>query len=235
MARTPVVGAIGVALVWAAVAGAAPGDPKKDLKPADQALAASAILPRADLPPGRWTGNPTDFSQPNPPCLVRHYSLARLTATGEAGRTYLRTDGSAMESDAHVFVSTKQAALAYGTLTGLGLARCLGSAFAQSIAKATSTLSATATGKLLNVVPVRLAGVRSAPARGFRIFIRLRSPKGDSLVEIVLVGVHQGRTVGSLSFVRVGEPLAVLKTTALWPDSVVSSLTRKLAARLTSR
>jgi hypothetical protein len=59
--------------------------------------------------------------------------------------------------------------------------------------------------------------------------------RGDSLVEIVLVGVHQGRTVGSLSFVRVGGPLAVLKTTALWPDSVVSSLTRKLAARLTSR
>src|SRR4029077_13283330 len=51
-----VLAAIGAALAWTAVAGSAPGDPKKALTEADQALAASAVLPKSDLPTGRWTG-----------------------------------------------------------------------------------------------------------------------------------------------------------------------------------
>jgi hypothetical protein len=224
-----VFGVIGAALLWVTVAGAAPGDPKKELRPGDQAKAASVLLQRHDLPAGRWLAEPTDFSQPNPACLVRHYSLASLTATGEAGHTYTLAGGlTVVESDAHVFLSDRQGTLGYAILTNAGLARCLGSSFANAFGKGTPGVS----GKLMNVEPLRLAGVHGAPARGFRIFVRLRSVKGDMLAEIVLVGIHRGRAVGSLSLIKVADGLSMLKNRALWPDSVVSSLAEKVAMRI---
>src|ERR1700730_1555507 len=106
MRSVAVLGAIGAALFWGAVASSAPGDPKKDIKPADQRYAVSAVLRSTDLPAGRWLGKPTDFAQPNPNCLVRHYSIGALTATGEAGLPYTLVHGSSViESDTHVFLS----------------------------------------------------------------------------------------------------------------------------------
>src|SRR5262245_41520278 len=95
--------AAGVALVATAVALAAPGDPQKRFNKRDQAVARAMLLRVGDLPQHGWTRKRTDFSQKNPACLVRHYSLGALTATGEAGYTYQLGGGVvAVESDGHV-------------------------------------------------------------------------------------------------------------------------------------
>lgn len=225
-----VLSAIAAALFWVVTAGSAPGDPKKNLQPADQARATAGLLHRADLPDGRWQVKPTDFSQSNPACLVQHYSLAALTVTGEAGFTYNLSNGpSLIESDAHVFVSDRQAARAFAIVTMAGLARCFGSAFASEISKGAPGVSA----RVLSVHTLRLAAMPGAVAHGSRIFLRLRSKTGDNLVEIVLVNVHHSRTVGSLSLVKIGGARLWLKTHGIfWSNSLIASLARTTATRM---
>jgi hypothetical protein len=94
-------------LAFPAAAGAAAGDPTYRPRKADQALAAKMLLKKTDLPSGGWSASPTDFSQTNPPCIVQHFNLSDLTATGRAGLDYRR--GTALiESEAYVFVSRAQ-------------------------------------------------------------------------------------------------------------------------------
>ena len=80
--------ALVAALAWTAAGSGAPGDPKRAFTRADQAAAKASLLRKADLPAASWRSSPADFSQPNPPCFVKHFNLSALTETGEAGLEY---------------------------------------------------------------------------------------------------------------------------------------------------
>ena len=87
----------------------------------DQAIARGVLLTKAELPAGIWHAKPTDFSQPNPACVVNHYSFSALTATGEAGRTFAQSSGvPIVESDAHVLLTPAQASRAFALLRTSG-------------------------------------------------------------------------------------------------------------------
>jgi len=212
--------AVGAALLWVAAAQPAPGDPKKRIKVADQAYARSVLLRKADLPAGRWRIESTDFSQPNPACLVKHYSLGALTATAQAGFTYTLGGGiPVIESDANMFLTAAQAQRAVSISTKLGLARCLGAAFAAEVQKNTSGVSA----NVVKVEAFSFAGL-GATARGFRIVLQLRSSQSVTSLDTVLVIVRRARAVAWLSLVQAG---------SAWPSSTVRSLAATTAGRMT--
>jgi hypothetical protein len=118
------------ALLLTAVAATAPGDPNRKFTPADQKLARSLVLRKADLPAGAWKTAPTDFSQPNPPCVVREYRLDSLTETGAAGYSYSLADLQ-VESESAVFLTASQAHRAFMTESQPGFMRCVLTSFAR--------------------------------------------------------------------------------------------------------
>src|SRR5689334_15670727 len=86
----PVLLVTGVAVIAAAGAFAAPGEPKLSIAAADQAHARSVLLKAAELPSTGWKGQKVDFARVQPDCIVKHYSLAKLTTTGQAGTEFTR-------------------------------------------------------------------------------------------------------------------------------------------------
>jgi len=216
--RLVVGAAIGALALGAGVASGAPGDPKKQLVPGDQTYARSVLLRTSDLPAGAWQVRPTPFGQPNPPCVVQHYSLAALTWTGLAGRTF--TSGSTLaEADVEVFSTTAQSRRAYALLFEPGLVRCLAGVLAAQIGKSAAGVS-------VRVVRItRFAPALSEPAHGFRIAFAVRSSQGTGSVDVVGVGILHGRALGLLSLV--GIPSA-------WPQSSVLTVAATMRARLGS-
>lgn len=208
------------ALVAATAANAAAGDPKKRLNAVDQAYAKSILLRKADLPTGRWQVDSTNFDQANPACLVKHYSLSALTATGEAGFIY-KHGGRVIESDARVFLSSAQAARAFAILSSVGLGRCLGSSLAAVISATSPGLSA----KLSSVQPLAFTGL-AATARGLRIGLRLRGSTDIRSIQYVLMSVRRGRALATIGLIRYN---------ADWPSSVVRPLAALTATRMTKR
>ena len=106
------IGALAAAGLLGATATAAPGDPKVSVKPADQAYARTIVLRKADVPGPGWTGKATEFGGLNPDCVVKHYSLSKLTATAQVGTTYTRPVDPGtflVESDVDVFATPAQA------------------------------------------------------------------------------------------------------------------------------
>ena len=208
---------------WAVgTAYSAPGDPKTDFNASDQAYARTLVLRQSDLPRVSWIAKPTDFSQPNPPCIVEHYSESTLTLTGRAGRTYTQQRGptlSVIESDAGVFRSASQATADYTTLSKPGLARC----FASSL---TDNLLPGVTASVQKVQQLTFAGL-PAPAHGFLIAVRYHSSqRGDIVVTAVVVTIRHGRAATILSFVRTGTP---------WPRTLENALVSLAAHRMTNR
>ncbi len=212
--------AAGAALVVAAVASAAPGDPQKHLKRADQVYAKSILLRMSDLPAGRWKVEPTSFSEANPDCVVKRYSLSALTATGEAGFTYTQRS-RAIESDARVFLTAAQAGRAFSILSSVGLGRCLGSAFAAEISATSSGVSA----KVATVEPLSFTGL-GAPARGVRVSLRLHGSASVASLHYVFMSVRHGRAVATFGLVR---------DNRAWARSVVRPVAAVTASRLAKR
>ncbi len=206
------------ALVVVAAATSAAGDPIKRLKAADQAYAKSIVLRKAELPAGSWTAHRTSFSQSNPACVVKHYSLSALTATGETGFTYSQGI-QVIESDARVFLTAGQAARAFSILSSVGLGRCLGAATAAEISAASAGVSA----KVTRVEPIALVGL-AASALGVRIALRVQGVKGIASLHYVFLSVRRGRALATLGLVR---------NDAAWPSSLVRSLAAVTATRMT--
>lgn len=211
--------AAGTALAVAAVALAAPGDPQKRFNARDQASARAMVLTAADLPASGWKRKATDFSQANPACVVKSYSLSALTATGEAGSTYVIGGGVvAVESDGHVFRTPVEAARAFAIASKAGLGRCLGAYFAAGLRKSANG----ATVRLAKVEPVVLKGL-ATPARGFRVTLAVTSGKTTIPIEIVQVNLVHGRGAGTLG---------VITTGTSWPQASLRSLVARAALRL---
>lgn len=200
----------------AVVALAAPGDPKRAIKPADQAHAKTILLRKADVPGKGWHGQPTDFGQVNPSCLVKHYSLSKLTANAEVGIQYTRgvaTGTFLVESDVHVFATSGQARVAAGRLSKVGYGRCLGTALA---AEAPTGSFATSSAAVLSITGLAL------PTNGFRITVKVITGGKKSSLTADVLGFRQGRTLTDLS---------VLTLDKGWSSAKVRSVAATLATR----
>jgi hypothetical protein len=212
--------ALGASVGIAAAALAAPGDPKRAFKPADQAYARTILLREADLPGKGWHGKPTDFGQANPLCLVHHYSLSALTANGEEGTTYTRSVNTGtflVESDAHVFLTPAQASTTSAIFSKLGFARCLAAALASQVPTGTFATS--------DVHRVSLTGL-ATPSTGFRIVLHMVASQGKSTLTAVVIGLRRGRAFAALSVLTLGTG---------WSQSTLRSVAATMAARMTKR
>jgi hypothetical protein len=202
-----------VALLLTAVAATAPGDPNRKFTPADQKLARSLVLRKADLPAGAWKTAPTDFSQPNPPCVVRDYRLDSLTETGAAGYSYSLADLQ-VESESAVFLTASQAHRAFMTESQPGFMRCVLTSFARP------------------GVTVRIATIERLPPTSTPV----RVAADHSLV--TLYSTHTNRTViidlvtVFLQRGRVGSGVTIARANAHVPDSLVASATARAKLNL---
>jgi hypothetical protein len=211
--------ALGVALVWVTLAVSAPGDPQIKLRAADQAYAKTFVLRKGELPAGSWKAKPTDFSQPNPACLVKNYSYSALTVTGETGLTFTSAAGlPIVESDALVFPSAAQAQTAFSIDSKAGFARCLGADLATELGKTPGVKAS-----VQKIEPLAFAGL-AASTRGFRILLQLKSSQSTGFLDVTFVAIRRGRAIGELSLVRTGASAS---------QAVVRTLAGKMATRMT--
>ena len=213
-------GAIGLALLGAGPAASAPGDPKRKLTAADQAFAKRFVLRGSDLPRGTWHAKATDFSQANPACVVKHYSFAAFTISGQAGFTYTAGAGiPVVESDAAVFPRAAQARAAFAIESKPGLTHCLAAELVTEAAQAPGVKAS-----VQKIEQLSFSGI-AASVHGFTIVIGVKSAQSSSTLDVTFISILRGRALGSLSFVASRAP---------WPSASARSLTQKLASRMTA-
>jgi hypothetical protein len=204
--------------MFAATAVAAPGDPNVVIKPADTAYARTIVLGKTALHGTGWKGVATDFGRINPVCIVKHYSLSKLTANAQVGTTYSRnvnTGTFLVESDVYVFKTPAQAATAAGITSSLGFARCLGAVLAGEVPPGSFGKS--------TVKQVKLSGL-AASATGFEITVHITSAQGKSTLTATVIDLRKGRALGNLSVLSAGKG---------WTQADIRSAAAKMAARMT--
>ncbi len=211
---------LGAAGVLAAVALAVPGNPKLDLKPADQARAKAILLKQAELPSGGWMRKPADFGAVNPDCVVKHYSLSGLTANAQMGAQFTRavdTGTFLVESDVYVFATPAQASFAADRTSKVGFGRCLGATLASEAPAGSSAKSAARR--------FSLAGL-ALPAPGLQITVKITTGNQRQTLTAYVLGFHRGRTLTTLS---------VLTLEKGWSAANLRSVAAKLASRTAGR
>jgi len=120
--------------VAASVAVAANGKPKEAFRPADQALAKSIVLTRADLPAGTWKGERSS-SGGGFQCPGFKVDQSDLTITGRSSGYEFTSEGSGsfVSSTAGIYVTAAQARTAFLRIARPGLGRCLANLFEQGV------------------------------------------------------------------------------------------------------
>ncbi len=210
--------ALGAAAVLAAAALAAPGDPKVAVKPADVTYARTIVLKQSDLVRDTgWKAAATDFGRANPVCIVKHYSLSKLTATAQVGRSFTRDVGAGtflVESDVHVFKTPAQAATAARITSSSGYAHCLGSVLAGEVPAGSYGV---ATSKA-----VTLGGLKATQS-GFEITVKVINAQGTTKLTSFVINMRKGRTVGTLSLLTIGKG---------WTQDDVRKAAATMAARM---
>lgn len=208
--------AVLTAALTAAAALAAPGDPKLDLKPADQKRAKAILVKAAELTGKGWTGSPADFGRANPSCVIKHYSLAKLTANARAGIEYTRsvdTGTFLVDSDVYVFKTPGQATTAAATASDLGYGRCLAAAL-----RAETPNGSLASSK---VKAYSIPGL-ALPTQGFVITVNVIAGKSKTTLTAHVINAHKGRSLSQLS---------VLTADKGWSSDTLRALAAKVAAR----
>jgi hypothetical protein len=185
----------GVLVVGAALA--AHGEPKLAFTAADQAHAKVVLLKKAELPGKGWKAAKVDFARANPDCLVKHYSLAKLTSTGQAGIEFTRevdTGTFLVDSIARIFRTSTQAATAVKIRSQLGVGKCLGSTLVSEApfgSKASSTTKAFSLGGL------------ALPAKGFKIVVKVTMGQQKYTLTGAVLEFRHARTVNELSVLTI--------------------------------
>ena len=208
--------ALVAAAIIAATALAAPGDPTLVAKPADKAYARTIVLGKTALHGTGWKGAATDFGRINPVCIVKHYSLSKLTANAQVGIEYTRpvdTGTFLVDSDAYVFETPAQAATASATVSNLGFGRCLAEAL-----RAETPNGSVATSTVTTLTVSGLA----VPAKGYQITVKIFAGKNKSTLTAHVLNMRHGRTVSTLS---------VLTADKGWSSATLRALAAKVAAR----
>jgi hypothetical protein len=197
-----------VALCVVAAALAARGDPRLRLKAADQRYALFVLPRKADLPGTGWRVARADFSEPNPDCLVNHFSQSSLTATGLAGLDFAQQRRLLLSSTAIVYSTRPQAATAVAINSSLGLARCLGTSFVQTV---NESVPHGTSARLARIEQVTLPGL-PLRATGFRFVVRVRRVLASQTVAVLSISMRYRRAVVSLSGPDI--PVPVLRALA---------------------
>ncbi len=207
---------LGVTVIAAASALAAQGEPKLVRNAADQAHAKSVLLTRTTLTAKNWKAAKIDFGRAQPDCISKHYSLAKLTVTGQAGTEFTRevdTGTFLVDSIARVFKTSTQAVIAVKTRTQLGVGKCLGKTLASEApfgSKATSSATA-----------LSLTGL-ALPSKGFTITVKVTDGKQRYRLTGIVIEFRKARTVTELS---------VLTIKKGWSSATLRSVAAQLAKK----
>ncbi len=207
--------AVAAAVTAAAALGAA-GDPKVAIKPADQAHAKTIVLKTSEVQGKGWKGTPADFGRANPICVIKHYSLSKLTANAQTGIEFTRpvdTGTFLVDSDAYVFRTPAEAGTAATTVAQLGYGKCLGAAL---VSQAPNGSIATSTVKAESISGLAL------PAKGFKITVRVITGGKTSILTADVLTIRHGRAVSTLSVLTIDKG---------WTPAALRSATAKMAAR----
>ena len=175
----------------------ADGEPKLAFTAADQARAKVVLLRKTELPGKGWKAAKVDFARQNPDCLVKHYSLAKLTSTGEAGTEFTRQVDKGtflVDSIARIFRTSTQAATAVKIRSQLGVGKCLGSTLVSEApfgAQARSTTKAFVLGGL------------ALAAKGFKIVVKVSMGAQKYTLTGAVLEFRHARTVNELSVLTI--------------------------------
>jgi hypothetical protein len=176
---------------------AAHGEPKLAFTAADQAHAKVVLLRKAELPGKGWKAAKLDFARANPDCLVKRYSLAALTSTGQAGTEFTREVDKGtflVDSIARIFRSSTQAATAVKIRSQVGVGKCLGKTLVSEApfgSKASSTTKSFALGGL------------ALPAKGFKITVKVTMGQQKYTLTGAVLEFRHARTVNELSVLTI--------------------------------
>lgn len=193
--RGALLGTLIAALASAAIAAGDSLDPKIDIRKADQAHAAAALLKGSDLGTA-WAGGPEQpVSLKIPVCPAYHPSYADVTITGHAEAVFtLKADGIQVDSDVQVLASAKQVDAIFDRMLQPKLGACLRYDLLKSIG---------GTGvKIGRVRRLELAKVGSHAAL-FRVTLAVRDGKSTVGVESDFMFLGKSRTD---SFVNIVAP-----------------------------
>ena len=192
-----------------------PRDPRKAVRPADQARARQIGLKLADLPPG-WRAERSD-----PDDTVRcppYYNpdLSDLTLTAEVDSPdFSRGETDFASSSVSIYLQPRQAQRAF--LTGLqpGVRRCL---------EEMLEMDATAENPFEVLSITRAPSPRAGGARSaaFRIVAEVGTGGETSRLYFTVIGIQRDRVVASLALGRLGKPVS-------------AALERVLATKLAGR
>lgn len=200
----------------AASALAGNGEPKLAFTAADQAHARVTLLKKAELPGKKWKASKIDFGRANPDCLVKHYSLAKLTVTGQAGTEFLRdvsTGTFLVDSIARIYRSSTQAVMAMKIRTELGVGKCLGTTLVSEApfgSKAKSSAKAFSLGGL------------ALPSKGFVVTVNVTSGAQKYTLTGAVLEFRHARTVTELSVLTIDKG---------WSSASLRSVAALLAKR----
>lgn len=180
------------ALVAVGAAAANHLDPKKQIRPADQARARAMVVRASDLPAG-YRVQRTSGLEPHLTC--RALDESDLTVTGVARSPYRALDYRIVGSAAAVYRTEAEARRAWARSTSAAGMRCIRTAFTTSL------------GERLEVSLSPLAFPRVARARAaFRMTIGSQASTEKVYVDYVLLG--HGRAQAALVFASAIAPFA---------------------------
>jgi len=183
-----------------ATAAAGPRDPKRELRPAEQALAKRIVLRASDLPGSGWHASRSSPSSSGFSCPGFEPDMSDLTEYGHASSPDFDRPDAYVSSNAGVFSTAAQGRTAYGRVARPGLADCLSRVFAQGIG---------GQAKVAIVAKGRLAfpglGDRSS---AYRLVVRVTSGKQTVGAWLDVVLLNRARVDVAMIFVGIGRPFA---------------------------
>lgn len=207
------------ALVGTATAARHPWDPKERFNAADQSLARSLRIQRADLGPGDWRVEPpTDNDSPLPEC--KNPDLSDLVLTGKAQNPNFSRNGSFVGSEGEVWATPRDAAKAWSRSLTFNFTKCLSTAMRKAFA-ATQGVSFT----LLSSGRVPMAKLASRQFT-YRISFRIKGPRATVAGRLSIYAFARGKVDASLMVMSFGRPAQPI------PEALERRLATAVAQRL---
>lgn len=206
-------------MLAAASALASPGEPKLAISATDQARAKTVLLKTTDLPGKKWKAAKVDFARSQPDCIVKRFSLAKLTTTGQAGTEFTRevdTGTFLVDSIARVFRTSTQAVTAVNVRSQLGVGKCLGKTL---VSEAPFGSTATSSAKVFSLTGLAL------PSKGFKITVKVKSGSQKYTLTGTVLEFRKARTVTEISLLTINKG---------WSSATLRSVAAQLA-KLTAK
>jgi len=202
-----------LAICLAAAAVAAPAalgvtQPKKAIRAADQAVAQSIVLKRADLPAGSWKGSRSPDDNTTPNCKGMKIDLSDLTETGDANGLEFQDQqtGTYVSSGAGLMLTEAQAKTWYSRFVRPQLAHCLGQVFESGFPKAAKARIAVASRVGFPHVAQDVSAYRVAGS------VSLSGRRVPIVLDVAIM--HHGRGDAIVLALGIGKPFAPFRSLA---------------------